>query len=94
MALFSERQNIVPKREILLNNVSRESRIGLWNAFYKNYYFQHESSIYLPKHPYEEIWCNFFELTLDTIPKFDELYFSVLKGIYFLRDKDITRGWE
>lgn len=93
MALFSERQNIVPKKEILLNYISHESRIGLWNAFYNNYYHCYDG-MYLPKHPYEEIWCNFFKLTLDKLPKINDLYFTALKGIFFLYTKDTVNCWK
>ncbi|MDP3563291.1 MAG: hypothetical protein Q8R70_02255 [Methanoregula sp.] len=90
MALFSERQNIIPKNEILLNAISEESIIGLWNIFYKIYI--KTNGLHLPEHPYEEIWCIFFKQTLDKIPTYSDIFFRALKEHYFLYRISPSKG--
>jgi hypothetical protein len=80
MAIFSERHNIVPKKAILLNDITREMRIGLWNAFYKNYHIGDFCDVdgVLPI-----IWEKFLKLTLNRLPHSQHGFFSEVQDNFF-----------
>jgi hypothetical protein len=79
MVIFSERQNIVPKNKILIDDITSDTRIRLWNAFYKHYSDDFYKSDYL----FEDIWCNFLKFTIDQFPGNQILYFDAIKKDYF-----------
>lgn len=101
---FSERKGLKDiKTDVLLNNVSKNTRIRLWNVFYKTIwsFFSRRGIDPTTLNYIALLWDEFFHYAIDTIPNIKEIYnflrecflkkfqwFELFDFIEFILEKD------
>jgi hypothetical protein len=69
----------VIRNPLQIDDIDDESRISIWNAFYKLYQFDNSSNTW---ELYDAIWCDFLKKTIDERPSNPIIYLQAVKNDY------------
>lgn len=78
MPLFSERNNLCPKKILQVECINYDLKVALWNIFYELYLYHFTSTLsnktVQERYFFEEIFVNFFKIPLDQVHSFTLKY--------------------